>query len=145
MLNVKRIEQLYHENNQYLPFESHYEDDGKLTEQMCCIVDPKKNKCLICVRIQTLKNLYDYKWGYTPQFYFDKEYNEFVITLPKFGFLTREDIANSLWKVKDKIDGLFFNIQLNGENYNQYVTTRIKTYDGCREDLKQMKENGWIF
>ena len=78
MLNVKRIEQLYHENNQYLPFESHYEDDGKLTEQMCCIVDPKKNKCLICVRIQTLKNLYDYKWGYTPQFYFDKEYNSLI-------------------------------------------------------------------
>ena len=47
----KKLEKVYKENGQYLPFESHYLDEGKLTEQEICIIDQKKNKCILCTRI----------------------------------------------------------------------------------------------
>lgn len=140
MKNLKALEKIYKANKQYLPFESHYEDNGKLTAQECYIVEPKQDRCLVCVRIQTFKNLYDYQYGHTPYLQYDQEYNEFVVTIPKFCYLTKELIANALWAVKKELDGLFFNIQLDGENYNQYVTSGIKWYKHDREDLKLNKE-----
>ena len=135
----QQLDKIYFAGGQYLLFESHYVDEGKLTSQQCCVIDKKKNRCVLCVVIRTFSDIYDYQWGHTPYFYEDSANHEVIITIPKFGFLTKVDIANALKYTVRKLGLLVFNIKLDGENQGAYATYHRKLYQEYREDLKLEK------
>jgi hypothetical protein len=136
---IEKIRKHYWKNNQWLNFTSHY-DDGKLTEQEVCLIDEKKNKCLICVRIRTFKDLYYDELGYHPYLMYNKEYNEFTITVPTFTYLTKTNIANALRTIIKGLHGLFFNIKLNGENITEFETRTNPKFRMSSGELRYFKE-----
>jgi hypothetical protein len=121
----KKVKDDYFKHNQILYLESMYIDDGELTEQFMCLT--KKNKCVFCIKIQSFKNL-ETEWAWTPYYIFDPEYTTFTITLPHFNYLSKEDICNAIHYVVRENYWPLFNIYLDGDNINEFVTKRRRVY-----------------
>lgn len=140
---AKKLSKYYWENKQHINFQSHYEDIFNSVDTECCVIDPRKNRCILCTRIQTFSNLDLWKLGNQPYYIYDPDYNEVTITIQRFGNLTQEDVANALYYITKQFKGvsyLFFNIQLDGENYNKYVTKSYPIYCFDPESLRRIQE-----
>jgi len=109
----KKVREHYFKHNQWLELESHYEPDTKQTEQMICLIDKKKNECVFCVTIQNFSNL-ESGWEHTPYLIFNPRYNEFMVTVPKFGYLTQEEINKAIKFIIRENIWLVFNVKIDG-------------------------------
>jgi hypothetical protein len=136
----EKVEKYYFKNNQWLNFETLYEDDGKLTIQEVCLVDKEKDKCIICILVRTYKDLYPSELGFQPYLKFDPEYHEYTITIPTFTYLTKEDIANALHYLERENVWLCFNIKLDGENIQNFLTRKNNNYTLDNDTLSKDRE-----
>jgi hypothetical protein len=127
MLNQlrKKVKADYFKHNHILYLESVHIDDGELTEQFACLTE--KNRCIFCIHIRSFKDL-ETEWAWTPYYIFDPKYKTFQITVPHFNYLTKEDICNAIHYVVRENLWPIFNIYLDGDNINEFVTKRRKIY-----------------
>jgi len=108
-----KVSDHYFKHDQWLNLTSQYVDEGKLYDQTVCLIDEKKNKCIFCVTIQTYSNL-DSGWEHAPYLLYNPEYNEFMMTVHKFGYLTKEDINKAIrFLIRNEL-WLCFNIKIDG-------------------------------
>lgn len=91
----KKVKEYYFKNNQCLNLESLYEDNDNSNDQQVCLIDKKLDKCIFCVEIRTF-NYLDSGWEIQPYLRFEPEYNTFIITVRKFGYLTFDDIKKAI-------------------------------------------------
>jgi hypothetical protein len=124
----KKVRDYYFNHNQWLELESLYEDDGKLTEQVICLIEKKANRCIFCTRIRTFKDLAPSELGHKPYLQYDPVYNEFTVTIPTFTFLTREDLANAIHFIVRENVWLVFNIKIDGWNIGEFINNKRKHY-----------------
>ena len=109
----EKVRANYFLNDQWLKLTSHYEDDGKLTEQIICLIDEKKNECIFCVALKTFADS-ESGWESQPYMLIDAPNNTFIITVPKFGPLTPEDIKKAIRFIIREHIWLVFNIKIDG-------------------------------
>jgi hypothetical protein len=109
----EKVSESYFKHDQWLELESHYESDPKQTEQQVCLIDETKNECIFCVVIQTFSNL-ESGWEHTPYLIYNPRYDEFMVTVPKFGYLTQEEINKAIKFIIRENVWLVFNVKIDG-------------------------------
>jgi hypothetical protein len=109
----KKVRDSYFKHDQWLNLVSHYEFDEKQTEQMVCLIDEEKNECIFCVDLRTFMDMED-GWASAPYMLYDAAYTTFRITIPKFKYLTGEDIKKAIkFIIRENIWGIF-NVKIDG-------------------------------
>jgi hypothetical protein len=116
-----------------------YEDDGRLTEQMCCVSEEGDKHCILCVRIRTYKDLTQSELGSTPYMIYDPNYNEFTITVPTFNYLTIKDIAKALFYIVRENVWMVFNISLDGKDLGEHLTYKYAKYKLDNDTIQRRK------
>jgi hypothetical protein len=109
---AEKVRVNYFLNDQWLNLTSHYEDDGKLTEQLICLID-ETNECIFCIALKTFSDS-ESGWESQPYMLIDSQYNTFIITVPKFGPLTSEDIKKAIKYIIRENFWLVFNVKVDG-------------------------------
>jgi hypothetical protein len=103
----------YFKNDQWLNFESLYEDDKKSNDQLVCLIDKKKDTCIFCVEIRNFNYLHPTEFSHSPYLIFQPDYNTFVITIPSFKYLTAEDISKAIKYVVHENFWICLNIKID--------------------------------
>jgi hypothetical protein len=116
----EKVHELYFKNNQWLNLETTYEDDGKLTEQTICLIKPGANHCTFCIYLRTFSDM-ESGWESKPYLIYEPEYRTFVVTVPKFGYITPEDIKKAIKYILRENVWLIFNIKLDGKNLETVI------------------------
>ena len=109
----KKVRDYYFKHDQWLELESMYEDDGKLTSQNVCLIEKGANHCIFCVIIQTFSNL-ESGWEHSPYLIYNPNHREFLITIPKFGYLTHEEINKAIKFIIRENIWIIFNVKIDG-------------------------------
>jgi hypothetical protein len=109
----QKVRTHYFNNDQWLDLESLYEDDGKSNDQQICLIDKKKDTCIFCVELRTF-NYLDSGWGHQPYILFEPDYNTFIVTIPKFSYLTKQDIDKAIKHIVRENFFTCLNIKIDG-------------------------------
>jgi hypothetical protein len=135
-----KIRKYYFNNNQFLNLSTLYEDDGKLTSQRVCLTEKGATHCIFCVEIRTYSDLYASELGHKPYLIFSPEYHQFEITIPKFGYLTKEDIANAIHYIVRENVWIVFNIKIDKENIQPFITRKQTIYTMGNDEIRNFNE-----
>ena len=121
-----KVEHFYRKHNQWLELETQYEDDGKLTSQTVCLIEKEANRCIFCTRIRTFKDLVPSELGWQP--YLKVDGTEFIVTIPSFKYLTKEDLANAIHHIVRENLWLVFNVKIDGWNILEFRNKKRNLY-----------------
>jgi len=132
---TKKVSAKYLKDNQYLLMTTHYEDDGKLTSQEMCLIDEKSNRCIFCMDVRTLKDLFYDELGYQPYLLFESP-KYFKITIPEFRYITKTDLAKAVKKVAREIYTLLFNIKIDNQNINEFLNEKVSKFSMSSGELR---------
>jgi hypothetical protein len=111
----QKVRTHYFNNDQWLNFESLYEDDRKSNDQSVCLIDKIKEKCIFCVELRTF-NYLDVGWEHQPYILFEPDYNTFIVTVPKFAYLTKQDIDKAIKQIVRENFFTCLNIKIDGNH-----------------------------
>jgi hypothetical protein len=111
-----KVKDHYFKNDQWLNFESLYEEDGKSNDQSVCLIDKIKEKCIFCVEIRNFNYIHPTEFGHSPYLIFQPDHHTFVITIPTFKFLTAEDISKAIKYIVRENFGLCLNVKIDGKH-----------------------------
>ena len=131
----------YRKHNQWLELETMYEDDGKLTSQTVCLIEKGANHCIFCTRIRTFKDLVPSELGWQP--YLKVDGTEFIVTIPSFKYLTKEDLANAIHHIVRENLWLVFNVKIDGWNILEFRTFKRKDYELDPDEIRFSKDLKW--
>jgi hypothetical protein len=91
-----QVKRIYFENDQVLNLEALYYDDERSFEQWICLIEENSKHCTFHIQIRTFGALEFGEAGSKPYLMYEPDYNTFLITIPKFGFLTDKDIEKAV-------------------------------------------------
>jgi hypothetical protein len=105
----KKVRKYYLDHDQWLNFTTLYENIGDTNEQYIYLDE------IFDIYVQTFNNLEPYEYSYHPYLKFYPESIMFVVTIPKFKSLSKEDIERAVKYVIRENLWMIFNIKIDGE------------------------------